>query len=235
MTKTEVMAELKGYGNEGTKKVFIKHGAREPFYGVKVQDLKKIVRKVKKNYDLSLELYDTGNSDAMYLAGLVADENKMTRQDLQKWVKEAYWYMISEYTVPWIASESKYGLELALEWIESDSENIASSGWATLTSLVSTQPDSELDITLLEKLLHRIETNIHYSQNRVRYSMNGFVIASGVFVSSLTEKALNIGEKIGKVEVNMGGTSCKVPLATDYIKKVIDKGRIGVKRKGARC
>ena len=29
----------------------------------------------------------------------------------------------------------------------------------------------------------------------------------------------------------MGGTSCKVPLATDYIKKVEDKGRIGKKRK----
>jgi len=26
----------------------MKHGAREPFYGVKVQDLKKIVKKIKR-------------------------------------------------------------------------------------------------------------------------------------------------------------------------------------------
>jgi len=81
---------LEEYENEGTKKVFIKHGAREPFYGVKVQDLKKIVKKIKKDYRLSLELYETGNSDAMYLAGLIADPNVMTKDDLKNWVKDAY-------------------------------------------------------------------------------------------------------------------------------------------------
>ena len=235
MTKDEVMAELKGYGNEGTKKVFLNHGAKEPFYGVKVQDLKKIVKKVKKNHILSIELFDTGNSDAMYLAGLIADEDKITKDDLQKWAEGAYWYMISEYTVPWVAAESKYGLELASEWINSEKENIASSGWATLSSLATTIPDPDLDLLLFEKHLDRVEDNIHHSQNRVRYTMNGFVIAVGASIPSLTDKAVNIGEKIGKVEVNMGGTSCKVPLATEYIKKVIDKGRLGVKRKGARC
>ena len=117
MTKSEVIEELKNYGNETTKRIFINHGAREPFFGVKVQDLKKIVKKIRKDYKLSLELYDTGNSDAMYLAGLIADERAMTKLDLQKWVKGAYWYMISDYTVPWIAAESNFGEELALEWI----------------------------------------------------------------------------------------------------------------------
>ena len=54
------------------------HGAKEPFFGVKVGDLKKILKKTKKNHELSLELYKTGNSDAMYLAGLMADEKKIT-------------------------------------------------------------------------------------------------------------------------------------------------------------
>ncbi len=70
MTTKEILKELKDFGNEGTKKVFLRHGAREPFYGVKVQDLKKVVKRVKKNHELSIELYATGNSDAMYLAGL---------------------------------------------------------------------------------------------------------------------------------------------------------------------
>ena len=64
------------------------------------------MKKIRKDYSLSLELYDTGNSDAMYLAGLIADENRMTREDLQKWVQEAYWYLISDYTVANIAAES---------------------------------------------------------------------------------------------------------------------------------
>lgn len=235
MTRDQVMKQLKSYGNETTKRIFINHGAREPLYGVKVQDLKKIVKKIRKDYKLSLELYDTGNSDAMYLAGLIADEKAMTKLDLQKWVKGAYWYMISDYTVPWIAAESNFGEELALEWIESDQEFIASAGWATLSSLVSVKPDDDLNIEILDALLDRAGKEIHSAQNRVRYSMNGFVIATGSYFKALSDKALRIGEHIGKVHVDMGGTACKVPLATQYIQKVIDRGNLGKKRKMARC
>jgi 3-methyladenine DNA glycosylase AlkD len=235
MTKEEVFKELESYGNEGTKNVLIKHGAREPFYGVKVQDLKKIVKKIKKDYQLSLELYESGNSDAMYLAGLIADEKQMTKADLQKWVNGAYWYMISEYTVPWIAAESDFGLELALEWIESDEENTAAAGWSTLSSLVAVKKDEELDVTLLKSLMSRVEKEIHKASNRVKYTMNGFVISVGAYVEELTDLSMKTAEEIGKVDVYMGKTSCKVPFAPEYLQKIIDKGRVGKKKKTARC
>lgn len=235
MTVQEVMAELESYGNENTKKTFLKHGAKEPYFGVKVGDMKKIQKKIKKDHELALALYDTNNSDAMYFAGLIADEKQMTKADLQKWAKNATWSMISEYTVPWIAAESDHGFELAIEWIESDREAIASSGWATLGSLVSIKKDEDLDILKLEALMNRVIKEIHDAPNRVRYTMNGFVIAIGGYVESLTEKAYDAGKQIGKVEVDMNGTACKVPLAPDYIKKMVDKGRVGKKRKMARC
>jgi len=111
MTKEEVLAELEEFGSEQTKKTFRRHGAKEPFFGVKVGDMKKIVKKIKKDYELSLALYNTGNVDAMYFAGLIADENKMTKENLRDWAKKAPWSMISQYTVAWIAAESQYGWE----------------------------------------------------------------------------------------------------------------------------
>ena len=235
MTTEEILKELEGYGDEGTKRIFLRHGAREPFYGVKVQDLKKILKRVKRNHEISLELYATGNSDAMYLAGLMADEKRISRSNLVGWVSAAYWYMISEYTVPWIAAESRYGYELGLEWIDSDEEQIASAGWVTLSCYASIRSDDELDVAVYDALLDRVEKNIHEAQNRVRFTMNGFVIAVGSYIEELTEKALGVAEKIGKVDVDVGDTACRVPLATDYIRKVIDKGRVGKKRKTARC
>jgi len=235
MTLDEVMAELKGYGNAGTKKILIKHGAREPFFGVKVQDLKKIVKKVKKDHNLSLELYATGNSDAMYLAGLIADETKITKANLQGWAKEAYWYMVSEYTVPWVTAETPFAEELALEWIESDVEGIAAAGWTTLSSYAALKKDEELPVATYASLLDRVASGVHDAPNRVRYAMNGFVIATGASIASLTESAKKVATTIGKVSVDMGGTACKVPLATDYIKKIEDRGSIGKKRKTARC
>lgn len=235
MTKDEVMAFLKETGSDQTKKVLTKHGAQEPFYGVKVGDLKKLVKKIKKDHALSLELYDTGNSDAMYLAGLIADETRITKEQLQHWVEKAYWYMLSDYTVAWVASESSHADELAAEWIKSDQEFIASAGWSTYSSILSIRDNIDIDLSLMKKLLKKVETEIHSAQNRVRYAMNGFVIAAGSFVPALTAESKRVAQAIGKVDVQMGGTACKVPLATDYIAKVESMNRIGTKKKTARC
>lgn len=235
MTKDEIMQQLKSWGNENTVRIFKNHGARDPIFGVKVGDLKKIVKKVKKNHELALELWDTGNSDAQYLAGLIADENKMTKAQLQKWVEEASWYMLSDYAVAGVAAESPHGLELAREWIKSDKQLIASAGWATWSGLIAMKGEEELDLDEIERLLEFIEKNIHESKNRVRYSMNNFVISVGGYLPSLSEKAKAVSRRIGKVEVFMGKTSCRVPYAPEYIEKMIARGSLGKKRKAARC
>jgi hypothetical protein len=143
--------------------------------------------------------------------------------------------MVSEYTVPWAAAESPFGAELAREWIDSPKESIASSGWAAYSSVVALKPDEELDLEEIVGLLDRVQKKIHKAQNRVRYVMNGFVIAVGSYVVPLATKAKAVAKAIGEVEVDMGGTACKVPLATAYIEKVEDSGRVGKKRKTAMC
>ena len=132
MTVKDIMTELKSMGSDSIKKILVKHGVKEPFFGVKVEYLKPIQKKIKMNYQLAKDLYATGNADAMYLAGLIADDKKMTKSDLQTWAKQAVSQNISEYTVPWVAAEGDHGFELALQWIDSKEEHIAASGWSTL-------------------------------------------------------------------------------------------------------
>lgn len=235
ITAPQIVKELAKLGTASYKNTMLKHGAKEPYFGVKIEDLKKYQKKIKKNHELALALYESGIGDAMYLAGLIADETKMTARDLNRWVKKASWGMISEYTVPWVAGESRCGYELAKAWIDSDKEQIASAGWATLSSLVSVRPDDELDLKGLEKLMARVAKSIHKAPNRVRLTMNRFIIAVGSYVVPLTDKAIAIAKQIGKVTVDMGDTACKVPLATEYIAKVAKMKRIGRKRSTARC
>ncbi len=235
MTLDDVMTALQGYGSEQTKKTFSRHGAREPFFGVKVQDLKTIVKKVKKDHALALALYDTGNSDAMYLAALVCDPDQFTKAQLNKWVKGAYWFYLSCFTVAWAAAESRFGRELALEWMDSKKEQTAAAGWGTYVSLLSIKPDEELDHAEITGLLGRVARDIHAAPNRVRYVMNNFVIAVGSYVRALTAKAKATAKAVGKVTVDVGDTDCKVPDAAAYIDKVIAAGRHGKKRKSAMC
>ena len=210
MTAQEVVDELKTLGKPSIKKVLINHGACEPFFGVSVEDLKKIQKRIKKDHALALELYETGISDAMYLAGLIVDDARMTKKDLNRWVKAAYWYMLSESTVPWVASEGPHGWEIGLEWIESKTEPIAAAGWSTLGAVLKIKPDDELDLAKIGELLERVAGTIHDQPNRVRLQMNGFVIDAGSYVAALTERALEVADRIGLVKVNMGETACRV-------------------------
>ena len=235
MTAQDIVKQLKPLGRDAYKKVLLNHGVKEPVFGVKVEDLKKIQKKVKMDYRLALDLYDTGIYDAMYLAGLIADDLKMTKRDLQHWADKANCASISEYTVAWVAAESLHGRELAFEWIESKKESVASSGWATLSGLVAIKDDAELDVADLKRLLQRVQKTIHQQPNHVRSVMNRFVIAVGSYVKALTDTALETGAKIGPVSVDVGGTACKVPYAPDYIQKARKRGTIGKKRKTTKC
>ncbi|MDM5200537.1 DNA alkylation repair protein [Fictibacillus enclensis] len=235
MTVEEIMHHLKEMGSEQTMKTFKNHGAQEPFFGVKVGDLKKLVKFVKKDQELALALYDTGNHDAMYLAGLAVDPKKLTREQLEQWVDKAYWYMLAEYTVANAAAESPFALELAHKWMNDDREMVAACGWSTYAGYMSITADEELDLEEIRGLLKRVEETIHGERNRVRYAMNGFVIMAGSAIAELHDEALAVADRIGKVDVNVGNTACKVPLAADYILKVKNRGKVGVKKKTCIC
>ena len=235
MTAKDILAELKPLGSDSYKRVMANHGVKEPFFGVKISDLQKIQKRIKKDYQLALDLYGTGNYDAMYLAGLIADDAQMTKKDLKRWIANATHRPLAGFTVPWVAAGSPHGWELALEWIDSKNARSAEAGWATLRSLVSIKEDAELDLPQLKRFLERVRKTIHQAPNDVRSQMNSFVIAVGCYVEPLTDLAMEIAEKIGPVSIDMGDTSCQVPFAPDQIRKVQKRGAIGKKRKSAKC
>lgn len=235
MTAQEIIAEIEPLGTEGYRRVMRNHGVTGPLFGVKIEELKKYERKIKKDYQLALDLFDTGIYDAIYLAGLIADESKMTKDDLRGWLDKASSDVVAEFAVGWVAAEGPHGWDLALEWIDSADPKAQTVGWGTLSSLVAVRPDASLDIPALRGLLERVATTIHQQPSKVRSKMNGFVICLGSYVPELTDEALAAAETIGQVAVDMGKTSCKVPFAPDYIRKVVSMGRVGKKRKSARC
>lgn len=235
MKLKEVMAALEAKGSEQIKRILMRHGAKEPFFGVRIGDMKPIAKKLKGQQALALELYATGNGDAQYLAGMVADGAMMSPQELQRWADTAAWRMVSGSTVPWVAAEHAEGYDLALKWIDSPKEHVVLAGWSTLGAWVTTHADATLDIKRLGALLDRVAKTLHGSPNRVRQAMNYFVIAVGTYVAPLGAKSIATARKLGKVEVEVGDTDCNIPDAESYILKSRRGAPIAPKRKTVRC
>ncbi|HTE43306.1 MAG TPA: DNA alkylation repair protein [Steroidobacteraceae bacterium] len=234
-TAKDILKELEPLGSEGYRRILRNHGGHDPMFGVKISELQKIRKRIKTDYQLALDLFATGNYDAMYLAGLIADDEKMTKKDLQSWVHSAKCSAIAECTVAWVAAEGPHGWDMALKWINSKQESVAAAGWSTLSCWVALVDDGELNQIVLAKLLKNVETSLHKQPNRVRSAMNNFIISLGSYVKPLTAAAIEAGKGIGIVMVDVGSTACKVPDAVEGIKKIKARGSLGKKRKTVKC
>jgi 3-methyladenine DNA glycosylase AlkD len=242
MNLDQTMAALQKLGNEPTRKTWLAHGATGELYGVKIGDMKTLMKKLPKpgaeRQELALGLFDTGNLDAMYFAGLLADGSKMTRKQLDAWIGAARWSMLAEYTVPWVACEHPQAREVALTWIDSKKEPVAAAGWYVYTGVVSTRPDAELDLAEIEQLLARVEKQTPAAPLRLRHAMGCFVVGVAGGVKPLFAKAKATAKRLAALPrpaPTAADRACKVPVALEMIEKLEKMGRVGRKRDTMKC
>lgn len=230
-----ILKELESLGSERTKKSYIQQGAREPLFGVPTGAMKPIARKIKGDQALANELYHTGNYDAMYLAGIIANVKTMTRENFEEWMESAYFYMISDYIVAVTLSETDFAQEISDKWIETGKELYVSAGYSCYCWLLGSRRNEEFDKDKLEAMFKTVEKTIHDSPDRIKHSMNNFITTAGISYVPLHEKAVSAANKIGTVILSEGKTKSHVLTAAVEIQKAVDKGRLGFKRKYVRC
>lgn len=216
ITYAEVMKELRAKGTAQNVKVYSRHGAGENLYGVSFADLRKLARRIGKDHDLALRLWDSGSEDARILATMIADPQDLKTSTVNKWIKGVHYYVLSDQLAELI-SRSPIAIAKMEQLMSSRGEFQRACGYAVLASALKNGvdvPDEDC-----RRYLRVIEAEIHASPNRARYSMNNAVIAVGIYKPSLTREAEAAAARIGKVVVDHGDTSCRTPDAVTYIHK----------------
>lgn len=235
MNAEMVMQELEALGKERTKKIYISNGAKEPLFGVATGAMKPIFKKTGINQALAEQLYATGNYDAMYFAGIIANPNEMTEADYERWIDAAYFYMLSDYVVAVTLSEADMGQNVADKWILSGEELRMSAGYSCYCWMLGNRPDEQFSIDKIADMLETVKHTIHDAPERTKYAMNNFLYTVAVSYLPLHDKACETAKTVGPVEVNTNNSKSKSINAYDNIQKAIDKRRIGFKRKHVRC
>lgn len=230
-----VMHELEALGKERSKKMYMSNGAREPVYGVATGAMKPIAKKIKINQELAEQLYATGNYDAMYFAGIIADPQAMTEEDYNRWIDTAYFYMISDYIVAVTLAESDIAQQVSDNWISSGDELKMSAGWSCYCWLLGSRKDHEFSREKLLAMLELVKNTIHDAPERTKVSMNNFVVTVGVSYVPLHKEALEIAQASGGIEIKRETKKPSQLNAYESIQKQVEKDRIGFKRKYVRC
>ncbi|MFJ5714243.1 DNA alkylation repair protein [Neobacillus sp. NPDC093127] len=230
-----VMQELEVLGKERTKKIYLSNGAHEPLFGVATGAMKPIAKKIKINQRLADELYSTGNYDAMYFAGIIADPKAMTESDFDRWMDGAYFYMLSDYVVAVTLSESDIAQDVADKWIASGDELRMSAGWSCSCWLLGNRKDHEFSESKISNMLDIAKNTIHDSPERTKSAMNNFLYTVAISYVPLHEKAVETAKEVGTVEVKRDKKKSSFLNAAESIQKEMDRGKLGFKRKYVRC
>ena len=230
-----VMQELEALGKERTKKIYLSNGAREPLFGTATGAMKPMAKKIKINQDLAEELYATGNYDAMYFAGIIADPKAMNESDFNRWMEGAYFYMLADNVVAVTLSESDIAQEVADKWIASGEELKMSAGWSCYCWLLGNRPDEEFSESKISTMLDRVKETIHDAPERAKSAMNNFLYTVAISYLPLNEKAIATSKEVGIVEMKREDKKISFLNAYESVQKQMDKGRLGFKRKYVRC
>jgi 3-methyladenine DNA glycosylase AlkD len=210
------MAELEAAGSEQTRKTYRRHGMPDPMFGVSFAKLGELKKRLKVNQALADALWATGNADARLLATMVADPAQQSQASLDAWAADLVGHTLAG-SVAELAAKTAFARELAEAWIDRDEEMTTRAGWSVMALLA--MHDKGLPAGYWERLLARIEREIHGAENREKEGMHNALLAIGIRDDRLAELAIAAARRIGKVTIDHGDTACKTPDAEPYIVK----------------
>lgn len=235
MNAEAVMRELEALGKERLKKMYVSNGAREPLFGVATGEMKPIFKRTKLNQALAEQLYATGNYDAMYFAGIIAEPNAMTEADYDRWMDAAYFYMLSDFVVAVTLAEADIAQAVADKWIAGGDELRMSAGWSCYCWLLGSRPDSEFSRDKLAGMVELAERTIGEAPVRAKYSMSNFLYTTATSYAPLHERALSAAQAVSPVAATDVKGKSKPLNPYENIQKAIGRGQLGFKRKHVRC
>ena len=213
-----VMAQLEAVGTAQNRKVYARHGAAEPMFGVSYAELGRIAKPIKTNHALAVELWDSGNHDARVLAQRVADPAALDEPLAGRWLRDVDNYILAE-GLGGLCAQSPLARKLSDAWRDSPAEWTASTGWFIVTC--TAEDPGVWSIEELRGLLGQIEAEIGQRPNRVRHEMNGALIVIALRDANLRHEVLAAAARIGPVKVDHGQTGCKTPEVAPYVERTL--------------
>ena len=226
-----VMAQLEAAGTAQNRKVYARHGAAEPMFGVSYAELGRIARPIKTDHALAQELWDSANHDARVLALRVADPAAVDEPLANCWLSDVGNYILAE-GLGGLCAQSSHARALSDSWRDDPAEWTASTGWFIVTCTAE-DPDVWSAVDLRE-LVHQIESEIDSRPNRVRHEMNGALVVMALRDGNLRRSVLAAAGRIGPVKVDHGQTGCKTPEVEPYVERTLAHRAAKAARQAAR-
>ncbi len=188
--------------------------------------LKKIAMEMKKNHELAMELWSTGDYYPRFLASLKMDKKLLTQELLDKLDRDMQKHSFDEknHLMEWLMAnqltKDKKTIALIQSWANSPSTLQRRAYWyyqARLRWTGQTPPENT------SELLSKIEPNTTSEATEVQWAMNFTAARIGVYAESYRKRCIMIGEQTGLYKDEVVAMGCTPSYLSAFIEIEVNK------------
>ena len=221
MSFDDVYAQLDAWGSENARKIYARQGAGPNQFGVKMGDLRSLAKKLKINHPLAMQLWATGNIDAMILATMLMDSTQLAQQEIEAMLRSISYYRLVDELVHNAIAKTQFAEALRLSWMDSPEEMTGRAGWDLLIVRL-TGDAAGLDYDFI---LTQIEAEMKTAPRYKQESMNRCLVEIGVRFPELRGRCIAIGERLGRLDDRPVPKGCTSSYAPEWIAAVLNRNR----------
>ncbi|MEX2244745.1 MAG: DNA alkylation repair protein [Trueperaceae bacterium] len=228
MTKTEVIEILKesrdARGEAHWKKMGDGTGGLAS-YGIGLTKLRAIAKKIGRDHDLALKLWNEKNHDAKIVGLLIDDPKKLTLEQMEEQVDGVGPGMLSHAFTACgaVLPKSPIAFEIAKDWMASKDKVRRSCGYGLVYELAKDTKDKRLTDEFFLGCIDKIGKTIAKEENWVRVGMGGALMSIGKRNKKLNAAAIKVAKAIGPIHFSDGDKKCEPMdvlkhLTSDYLR-----------------
>lgn len=196
-------AELKRHGEKRNVEGMARFGIRAKIvYGVSKPKLDEIVRKIGKNHALGLKLWQTGIHDARLLGMLISEPEKVTAEQMERWVRDFDNWDVCDGTCCHLFVDAKPAWKKAFAWSKRKREFEKRAGFA-LAAYLAVHDKAASDARFKEFLMN-IERESWDDRNFVRKAVNWSLRNIGKRNQRLNREAIACAERVRQCGTRAG-------------------------------
>lgn len=187
----------------------------------KFGDLKKIAKVIKRDHDIAMALWSTGEYNPRLLATLIMDKKRLTQEAIDTLVKDlqAHDFDQRNQLADWLLAnqlmKSKQTISLMLTWENHPSPVLRRLFWyyqARLRWVGQTPPENT------PELFAALEKNMAKAEPEVQWAMNFCAAQIGIHDPDYRSRCIQMGEKLGIYKDEPVARGCTPSYLPEFIR-----------------
>ncbi|MGY3213228.1 DNA alkylation repair protein [Mucilaginibacter sp. HD30] len=162
--------------------------------GVKVPQLRKLAKEIKKDHHLAQQLWDTDIHEARLLATMIDDPKQVTKTQIDKWVLDFETWDLCDQACGNLFDRTPFAVEKALEFSAREEEFVKRTGFVLMAELAI--HDKKADDMVFLQFFPIIEREARDERNFVKKAVNWALRQIGKRNNTLKPLAIATTERI---------------------------------------